>query len=93
MVVRQEGRVVTPRSGTAGSAGQADLLRDTPPGDALRPLADRMRRARVDESDVLQAAREIKASSIWMRSSSQCSSAPERFPSFRKDKKKANLFV
>jgi putative ATPase len=41
---------MTPRGGApAHPAGQPDFLRDTPPDDAARPLADRMRPRTLDE--------------------------------------------
>jgi putative ATPase len=37
------------RSGSSGTRGQSDFLRDAPVDDALRPLADRMRPRSLDE--------------------------------------------
>jgi putative ATPase len=47
--VRQAGGVMTPGSRSSGAGSQPDLLRDAPPDDRLRPLADRMRPRNLDE--------------------------------------------
>ena len=48
MVVRAAGHAMSSR-GAGNPGGQPDFLRDVPPDDALRPLADRMRPRTLDE--------------------------------------------